>query len=228
MRKLSLFGGFLLLASSAFAGVATCPDNTYVVFPIPGVTGGAASSCGNASVDGTSVFAATPGNGSVGVDVLASFLKYDLDGLFSDEAFSAGEGSAALLEGFSLAAPSTLSFNWSGAFEPGATGALFYILNGEVTVLDARYSAILIPCDEICSTDVPSNQVTLNLPAGSHTLGFGAITIDSKLIPSIALDPSITVNNFAVAASDVPEPATLALTAGALVGLAAWRRRRRA
>lgn len=229
MLKFSIVGSFLLLASSAFAGVAVCPDNTYSVFPIPGVTGGSASSCGNANVGGTSVFAATPGGGSVSVDVLASFLKFDLNGRFTDDFMEAGEGSAVMLSGFSAPAGSTLAFTWASQFEERASGALFYILNGELNILDIRVPDSLCLFDEICATNAGS-EVLIPLASGQNDLAFGAIVLSSKLVPLVALDPSISVNNFALitSQSDVPEPATLALTGVALAGLAAWRRRRRA
>lgn len=223
MQKLSLLGTFFVLASSALAGVAVCPDSTYVVFPIPGVTGGTASSCGNASVGGSSVFAATPGNvpgpfGSVGIEPLASYLGVDLSGYFNSEVAQAGEGSAVLLSGFTAPTGSSLTFNWSGVFEEGASGALFYILNGQVGVLDVRYPSgffpceekciIVVPCGEFCERDAPSDQVTLSLLEGPNTLSFGAIVLNSNLLTPVSLDPSITVTNFAVTSSEIPEPAT--------------------
>jgi hypothetical protein len=237
MAKLPLLSAFFVLTTSVFAGVTTCTGNTYSVFPIPGVTGGSATSCGNANVTTNSVFAATPGSGSVDFDVLAAYLNNNLSGSFDAEFFVPGEGSAVMLSGFSAPSGATLSFNWAGSFEPNATGALFYIFNGVPQILDARYPPtepcvglkcinIIEPCDAVCQLDVPTNQVTLSLADGPNTLSFGAIVLTGRLVPSVSLDPSLTVNNFAVTASNIPEPATLGLTGAVLLGLAAWRRRR--
>jgi hypothetical protein len=249
MRKFLLSGLFVALASSALAGPTSCPDTIYNIFPISGVNGGSASSCGNASVTSSTVFAATPGNipgpfGSVGIDVLEQFLKFDLFNTLADEFVVPGEGSAVLLEGFSAAPGSTISFDWASSFEPGAAGALFVSLNGNFGVLDFRLP--FVPCEidlcelppdcpSLCAANVKdgptgtSGQFTLPLGDGPNTLFFGAVVLENRLVRQIALDPSITVTNLAVTStSDIPEPATLALTGAALLGLAMWRRRRRA
>ncbi len=142
------------------------------MFPIAGSSGGTASSCGNANVTARTAFAATPGNGSVATFLLSSYLGYDLSSSFDGNGVIATEGSAVRLAGFSVSPGSTISFNWEGAFDGGATGSLFYILNGSLVVLDQ-----IVPTGGVLLGAFNSGFVSVGLASGSNTLVFGAISL---------------------------------------------------
>ncbi len=211
----------VLSAAISQAGVLSCPDNTYAVFPIAGASGGTATSCGNAGVTATTAFAATPGNGSVTTSLLSSYLGYDLSS-FDGKGVIATEGSAVQFAGFSVSPGSTIFFNWQSVFEEGGTGSLFYILNGSLVVLQE-----ILPLGQSLPGDINSGSVNIALASGTNTLSFGAITLQSNEVARLLADPQINLSNLAVTSTGVPEPATMGLTGLALAGLAFFHRRKR-
>lgn len=223
MFRTSLFILMALGGLAAHGGVIQCPDSTYASIPIAGVTDGTASSCGNANVFATQSFAATPGDGSVAVDVLELYLNQALTGV-APSGYLLTEGSAVQFAGFTVPGGGTLSFDWLSSFEEGGVGALFYILNGDLTVLE-----LIVPDGRGLPGVSNSGSETVTLLAGVNTFSFGAVSLvpEEKLAgPFLLADPQLTLTNMAVNASGVPEPATYALTGLALAGLAMARRRK--
>lgn len=222
MRNACFLPLLLCAASMAYGGALFCPDTTYVVNPIAGVTGGTVSSCGNANVTVDGAFASTPGDGTVAISELSSFLENNLN-TATVQGFMMTEGSAVKFAGFTAQKGSTLTFDWNSMFEEGGTGSLFYILNGGLTVLD-----IILPEGQSLPGASNSGSVTLQLLEGSNTFAFGAVSlVDLRSTRPLSIaDPTLTLNNIAVNTSGIPEPGTFGLLGMGLAGLAFLARRR--
>lgn len=223
MRLHSLVLSFFAVGIAAQAGVFTCPDQTYGIVPISGVTGGVATSCGNASVDALGGLVATPGNGTVLPPELEAYLGLSLVPA-APLGYEVIEGSAVQFAGFTAGAGATLSFTWESLFEEGGTGSLFYVLNGGLTVLDG-----ILPNGQSLPGDSNKGTVTVGLLEGVNTFAFGAVSLgnSSNPFPTEAFDPQLAISNMSVSTSNgVPEPGSFALMGAGLAGLVAWMRRR--
>jgi hypothetical protein len=215
--------GLLLFAAAGHAGiVGSCPDATYPEIPIVGVTGGTATSCGWANVSLNESFVATPGNGTQPEFLLSSYLGLALSTLASGNSVVT-EGSAIRFANFTLPGGGTLRFDWESDFGEGATGVLFYVLNGSLVELER-----INPLGQSLPGARNSGNVILNLGSGPQTLSFGALSIaDTEKQISLA-DPRLNLIGFSVTSNDVPEPATLGMLglAVGVFGLTARLRRR--
>ena len=222
MTKVLACALLLSAGSLVFGGSFSCPDATWPAIPITGVTDGTATSCGNANVPFDGGYASTPGNGSVDIGTLQTYLGHDLAGA-TTTGYTMTEGSAVQFASFTAPAGSTLTLDWGSQFEEGGTGTLFYILNGSLTVLDQ-----ILPQGQ--SLPGASNFGSLSLPmlTGSNTFSFGAVSLvdANRQSPFTLSDPAITVNNMVLSTSGVPEPGTFGLMGVGLAGLVAWMRRR--
>ncbi len=74
--------------------------------------------------------------------------------------------------------------------------------------LDVENCAIVLPANGL-------NEVTITLSESENTSSFGAISLSDRLVSTFGLDLTLNIINLAVNNSDVPEPATLALTGAA-------------
>ncbi len=222
MRSIGLILTLLTVGVVAQAGSFVCPDQTYLVVPISGVTGGVASSCGNATVDALGGLVATPGGGTVAVFELENYLGVNLTAQ-TPQGYALVEGSAVRFAGFNAPVNSQLSFSWESVFEEGGTAALFYLLNGSLTVLD-----IIYPDGQGLPGASNSGTLTVGLLDGTNTFAFGALslTATNNVFPAMSLDPQLSITNLAVTQTGVPEPGTFGLMGVGLAGLVAWMRRR--
>ena len=222
MGTLRIVLAFLTVGMAAQAGSVFCPDSSYPAVPISGIVFGEATSCGNASVDALGGFAATPGDGSVAAFELEGYLGVNL-AAGMPQGYIPLEGSAVLLSFIPGGTGTTLSFSWDSMFEEGGTGALFYVLNGELTVLD-----VILPEGQSLPGASNDGTVTLSLLDGQNLFGFGAVTLvaSNSSFPAEIRDPQLTITNLAVNQTGVPEPGTFGLMGAGLVGLVAWMRRR--
>lgn len=222
MGTLRIVLTFLTVGMAAQAGSLFCPDASYPAVPISGILFGEATSCGNASVDALGGFVATPGGGSVAAFELENYLGVNVSGAMP-QGYTPVEGSAVLF-GFGVGGPgATLSFSWDSEFEEGGTGALFYVLNGSLALLD-----VILPEGQGLPGASNSGTVTLSLLDGQNLFGFGAVTLvaSNSSFPQELRDPQLTITNLAVNQTGVPEPGTFGLMGAGLVGLVAWMRRR--
>ena len=222
MRTFGIVLTFFAVGMAAQAGSLFCPDQSYAVVPISGVTGGNATSCGNATVDALGGLVATPGGGTVAVFELENYLGVNLTAQ-TPQGFVLVEGSAVQFAGFLAGAGATLSFSWESLFEEGGTGGLFYVLNGSLSLLDS-----ILPGGQSLPGTSNSGTVTVGLLEGANTFAFGAVSLaaTNNSFPEAVADPQLSITNLAVTPTGVPEPGTFGLMGVGLVGLVAWKRRR--
>lgn len=134
---------------------------------------------------------------------------------------AATEGSG-IKQTFVLSSTITLSFDYKYVTQEGIGSGwdeVFYVLDGTVTLLASPNTAGVAAISGLPAPYVnglPYQTVTLSLPAGSHTLGFGSYDTGDT-----SADTAILVDNIVV-----PEPSTLASLAIGMAGLIGFRRRR--
>lgn len=219
---------FLLVLSFAAMGMVAegaafvCPNQTYPSVPIAGATGGKASSCGIAGVDAQGGFALTPGIEVAQISELEAYLGLGL-GSAGSNGFMPVVGSAVQFAGFTVPGGSKLNFSWESVFEEGGAGSLFYVLNGNLTVLD-----VILPEGQSLPGASNVGTATVDLLDGTNTFAFGAVSLvnSNSTISQVAFDPQLSITNLAVTQTGVPEPGTFGLMGAGLVGLVAWMRRR--
>jgi len=135
----------------------------------------------------------------------------------------ATDGSG-ILQTFTLAADSTISFDWHFATNE-STGSgydeTFYYLDGTLTLLANADSLGVSTLYGVPSLDkgLPYQTVNIPLTAGTHTLGFGSYDTSDGSVPT-----GLLIDNITTAA--VPEPTTAALAGLSIVGLMITRRRK--
>jgi hypothetical protein len=219
---------FLLVLSFAAMGMVAeaeafvCPNQTYAVVPITGATGGTASSCGIANVDLLGGTVSTPGVNTAKISELELYLGLGL-GASAPLPFMPVVGSAVQFAGFTVPGGSKLNFSWESVFEEGGAGSLFYVLNGNLTVLD-----VILPEGQSLPGASNVGTATVDLLDGSNTFAFGAVSLvnSNSTISQVAFDPQLSITNLAVTQTGVPEPGTVGLMGAGLGGLVAWMRRR--
>lgn len=232
-----------LFAGSLSAGiVVTCPDTSYNPGPIAGL--GPAYSCGETIATGPNSVDISVGPLGIFADAteLEAWLGVAPGGFNQsfgplEDVFAFG-GSAIHFPLFTSNAGDTLSFSWTGSFEPEATGYLFYMLDGILNVLDHQVTignTTHIPTAQLIS----SQTVTQPLAMGNHSLALGVVVgiagiqvlpcvidgpCDFPVDELVLVDPTLNVTNLAV--GSVPEPGTVALFGIGLMALVAFRRKR--
>jgi len=212
MKKL-LLTALLWSGAVAYGGLVVCPG------PLTAANfqGHSGQYCGNV-VEGPQSLTLSSPIGGVAEPALQTFLGYTNGSSLTQE-FPAFGGSGALFTG--IPEGSTVSFNWSTFFEPGTFGVMFYVVGTEATIVDSLYPAAF---EELL---VPVNQVSVTLGAGQTSFGLGLLSLSNAVMTDALLvfDPQFFVTDFSIDPLAVPEPATLGLTAAALIGLALLRRR---
>ena len=218
-----LISGLLLLA----AGTHTAHGSVIVngSFETGDFTGwtttGATSIQGSgftAPTNGSFQALATSGTGSVSAASLAAF--FGVGSLPGNGNGAATEGSG-FKQSFTLASASTLSFDYklvtNEAVGSGFDEIMYF--DGSTNLLGSANNAISGQGAAGFINGTPYATVTLNLSAGTHTIGFAAYDTGDTVV-----DSGIVIDNVSLEA--VPEPGT-ALFGFACVGVAALRRRRR-
>jgi hypothetical protein len=138
---------------------------------------------------------------------------------------AAYEGSA-VVQTFSTAAGSRLTFHWNlstleTSRDPSVADYAFMVVDGQLIALGDILGATqpVVDGDYTSQTGWQSGSVTF--AAGSHTVAFGVVDVGQYVDTS-----ELAVSDVALGVSAVPETSTLALMAAGL-GLLALKRRRR-
>jgi hypothetical protein len=143
------------------------------------------------------------------------------------------DDGSAFKQTFSVAAASTLSFDWNfltnETLAPINNDYGFYTLDSSVTELaDAGNRQFFsVPGGNAApyAAETGWSTVSLTLSPGTYTLGFGAVNIDDNTISSGLLIDNVTLTG---TTATTPEPGTLArLISVGVTGLLASMRRRR-
>jgi len=188
---------------------------------------------GSASVQDSSFAVPTQGSyqafvnnsGGFGAPVDAATLSGFFGGVILPGNFQglATDGSG-ILQTFTLAADSTISFDWHFATNESIGSGYdetFYYVDGNLTLLANSDSLGVSISYGVTGLDkgLPYQTVSIPLSAGTHTLGFGSYdTSDTSVTTGLLIDNITT--------GEVPEPATAALAGLGIAGLMITRRRK--
>ncbi|MCB9383002.1 MAG: PEP-CTERM sorting domain-containing protein [Bryobacterales bacterium] len=226
----ALFACTFAFSGQAVAGIVLgCPDTLYMPGPVAGL--GNAQSCGETITTGpTSVDIMVDPFGTYAyAGDLESWLgldPFDLDLLLGPfDGIYADGGAAIWFPSFTANAGDTLEFDWSGSFESGATGYLFYQLDNSFHVLDYQIGNVSLPTIGMLTI---AQSISEPLSAGNHSLAFGVVVgypAGQILMEKVILDPTLNISNLQVSSS-VPEPGSVALLCGGLLALVTLRRKR--